>query len=597
MPDRLFAEPHIRMTERDDGAIFILSAEPLQDAPLLIEDFRRHAALHPDRVLVGDHVTGVWRTCTWGEMRKRVDRLAQGLIDQGFVDRPIMILSGASIEHLTLELAALTLGVPVAPASVPYSLGSESHEKLRGLAEVVDPCLVFAQAASFESAARAVSNRDRVVVSPDGVISGSRKFEDLFVEATSAVEERFSRVDSASVAKILFTSGSTGKPKGVINTQGMLAVNQQQIRQVWPFLRNEPPVLLDWLPWSHTFGGNHNVDMVLANGGSYWIDDGGPSPSLVKRTIANLNDVQPTVFFNVPAGYSVLVPILEKSPDLAARFFSKLRVAFFAASALPQTLWDRIELLAAKHHSEMMLTTSWGLTETAPSATTTHFKISQSNNIGVPLPGVELKLTPDSGGKLEIRIRGPNVTPGYYGRPDLTREKFDSEGYLRTGDAVQLVDPRDPARGIRFDGRIAEDFKLATGTFVSAGTLRPKLLSLANGLFADAVICGHDTDAVKAMAWLSAGHAGRCSEDGTPEPSLRQEIEHILDQTSQGGAGSSQRVERLLLVTKPPDLESGEITDKGYINQAKVQEIRHEIVILLNAEQPDPRVVVVPKRR
>jgi feruloyl-CoA synthase len=371
----------------------------------------------------------------------------------------------------------------------------------------------------------------------------------------------------------------------------MLMANQQQIRQVWPFLADEPPVLLDWLPWSHTFGGNHDTNMVLANGGTLWIDDGRPTPALIGRTVRNLADARPTVYFNVPAGYATLLPRLERDREAARAFLDRLRLGFFAAAALPQELWDRIEKLAADHGSRMRMTTSWGLTETAPAATSAHFPIPRSDVLGVPLPGVELALVP-VGEKVEVRVRGANVTPGYLGRPDLTEAAFDEEGFFRTGDAVALADPDDVAAGLLFRGRTAEDFKLATGTFVSVGTLRPRLLSAARGLLTDAVICGEDGDRVTALVWLHPDAAGRCDPDGVPEPSLREELVATMRRLAAEGGGSSQLVDRLALLREPAALDAGEITDKGYVNQRAVRERRADLVALLSAEPVPPQVVV-----
>jgi feruloyl-CoA synthase len=298
--------------------------------------------------------------------------------------------------------------------------------------------------------------------------------------------------------------------------------------------------------------------------------------------VRNLQDVAPTIYFNVPAGYSALLPLLERDPEAARRFLSRLRLGFFAAAALPQQLWDRMEKLAADHGSSMSMTTSWGLTETGPAATTTHFAVSRSDCIGVPLPGVELKLVP-AGGKTEIRVRGANVTPGYHLRDDLTAEAFDDEGFLRTGDAVELVDEADPCLGLVFRGRIAEDFKLSTGTFVSVGTLRPALLSAAGGLLQDAVLTGADGDYVGALAWLHGDHAHRCDREGRPEPGLRRELQQSLDRLAEGN-GSSQRVDRLLLLTEAPALDAGEVTDKGYVNQRAVRERRRAHVEVLHAD-------------
>lgn len=558
-------------------------------AASLIHVFRHGSRAHPDRLLLAQRDGDGWSQTTWGEARTVVDRLAQGLLSRRLEIGSLMLLSGNSREHLLLTLAAWTVGVPVVPTSVAYSLQSEDHAKLKAMAQLVDPVVVFAQDPSFTKALTAIGS-GRTVLLADGAVGGSLSLAELEQDPTSAVDARCDAVTAESFAKILFTSGSTGTPKGVVNPHGMLLANQQQMREVWPFLAEEPPVLLDWLPWSHTFGGNHNIGLVLMNGGSLWIDDGKPVPGLIERTVRNLQDVQPTVYFNVPAGYSALLPLLERDPVTARRFFGRLRLGFFAAAALPQQLWDRMEKLAAEHGSSMQMTTSWGLTETGPAATTTHFSVRRSDCIGVPLPGVELKLVP-SGSKTEVRLRGPNVTPGYYQRDDLTAEAFDEEGYLRTGDAVELVDEADPAQGLVFRGRIAEDFKLSTGTFVSVGTLRPALLSAANGLLQDAVITGQDRDHVSALVWLHSDHAHRCDADGRPDDGLRHELQECLARLVASGGGSSQRVERLLLLTEPPVLDAGEITDKGYVNQRAVRERRAELVLALHHETCSDAVV------
>ena len=587
MESPAFAAPRIRMRRGADGTVRIQSDAPLAPTPLLIDLFRKHAAAHPERILIADRLDGAWRKC----MCARVDALAQGLIDRDLADRPIMILSGARVDHLALELAALTIGAPVVPVSVAYSLRSKTFDKLKVIADLVEPGVIFAQGAAFAPAvASLAAGRDHAVLASGGTIPRSMDLGALAAAPGAAVAQRHGQVRADTLAKILFTSGSTGNPKGVINTHAMLAINQQQMKEVWPFLATEPPVLLDWLPWSHTFGGNHNLNMVLAHGGSIWIDDGGPTPELVGRTVRNLADVQPTMFFNVPSGYAALIPILERDEQAAALFFKRLRLGFFAAAALPQTLWDHIEALARRHGSAMQMTTSWGLTETAPAATTTHFTITRSDNIGVPLPGVELKLVPVHE-RMELCIRGPNITPGYYRDAATTAEKFDAEGFFHTGDAVRLLDEHDAAQGMVFDGRIAENFKLSTGTFVNAGVLRPALLSEADGIFADLVVCGADTDEATALAWLSAAHASRCDPSGMPEPALRAEIAAILNDFATAHDSSSRHVERLLILVEPASLEAGELTDKGYINQARVRARRSESVAALRAESADPRVI------
>ncbi len=583
-----FAPPHIERHDLADGRVLLRSTDPLEPhAVSVIHDFRAHAEAHPDRLLVAERDTAAgWRRTNWGEMRAAVDRLAQGLLDRGFADRPVMVLSGNSTLHLAVTLAAMTVGTPVVPTSVAYSLQSTDHAKLRAMVALVDPGLVVAEDAAFAPAVAAVAE-GRTVLS--GALDGALPPAELGADPTSAVDERCAALRPDTIAKILFTSGSTGTPKGVINTHGMLAANQQQIRQAWPFLIDEPPVLLDWLPWSHTFGGNHDTNLVLTHGGTLWIDDGRPAPSLVERTVANLATARPTIYLNVPAGYAALLPHLERDDDAARAFLERLRLGFFAAAALPQELWDRLSALARRHGSDMQMTTSWGMTETSPAATTAHFPITRSDCLGVPLPGMEAALVP-TGDKLELRVRGPNVTPGYHRRPDLAEESLDEHGFLRTGDAVALADPDDPAAGLVFRGRIAEDFKLASGTFVSVGTLRPRLLSAAAGLLTDAVLCGENTGAVSALAWLHPDHAHR-HRDGRPDDDLRRDIRSALQRLADEGGGASQRVERLLLLTEPAVLDAGEITDKGYVNQRAVRERRADLVAVVTADDPSPHVL------
>jgi|tagenome__1003787_1003787.scaffolds.fasta_scaffold20932982_2 feruloyl-CoA synthase len=583
-----FAVPRIEAERHADGRLVIRSTEPLGEHPVsVVHSFRAHADVHPDRLLVAERgPDGEWASSSWGEVRAQVDRVAQGLLDRGLTGRPVMILSGNSRLHLVATLAALTVGVPVVPVSVAYSLQSTDHATLRAMVDLVDPAVLVAEDATFARAVAAIGE-GREVLSRDGVLT-----PDTFgAEPTGEVDRRCVALERTDVAKILFTSGSTAQPKGVVNTHGMLAANQQQMRQVWPFLQDEPPVLLDWLPWSHTFGGNHNLNMVLTHGGSLWIDDGRPAPPLIGRTARNLPDVRPTLYFNVPAGWAALLPLLEDDADLARAFLDRLRLGFFAAAALPQQLWDRLDALNARHGGRMRMTTSWGLTETAPAATSAHYPITRSDVLGVPLPGAEVALVP-VGEKTEIRVKGPNVTPGYHRRPDLTDAAFDEEGYFRTGDAVTLADPDDVAAGLVFHGRIAEDFKLATGTFVSVGTLRPKLLSASAGLLSDAVICGADRDCVTAMAWLAPAHVQRVDADGVPEESLREELAATMRRLADERGGSSQHVERLLVLTEPPQLDAGEITDKGYVNQAAVRDRRADLVALLTTDPLPERVVV-----
>jgi feruloyl-CoA synthase len=400
-------------------------------------------------------------------------------------------------------------------------------------------------------------------------------------------------------ALMLTTSGSTGTPKAVVTTHRMLCSNQRAIGQVWPFLHEEPPVLVDWLPWSHTFGGSHNLGQVLAFGGTLHIDDGKPVPGLFDRTLEALREVRPTVYYNVPAAWALLAPALESDPGLAEAFFSRLRFMFYAAAALPEALWDRLRALADRYADRPVpLTASWGTTETAPAATAAHFEDARCGCIGVPIPGTTLKLVP-SDDRLEIRVAGPNITPGYHADPATTAAAFDEEGFYRTGDAARLVDPEDPSQGLVFDGRLAENFKLLTGTWVSVGALRTALVSAAGGVLRDAVIAGHDREYVAALAWVDPAAARRlCETDADApldHPVLTRHLERCLASLNER-AGTSATIARLMLLDRPPDMDAGEITDKGYVNQRAVLEGRRTDVARVFAEPPPPGVLVAPQR-
>lgn len=594
----VYAASRIVMARRDDGAVLLRSAEPLgEHAPSVAHLFRAGAAAHPDRVLAAQRAGDGWTTLTWGAARERADGLAQGFLDHGLgPERPLMVLSGNSLEHLLLTLGAYTAGVPILPISPAYSLLSAGHERIRAIAGLCTPGMVHADdAAPFAAALDALEALVPRQVVARGERDGALRFGDLVATpAGSAVEDAFRALEPATVAKILFTSGSTGAPKGVVNTHRMLCSNQQALGQVWPFMRHEPPVLVDWLPWSHTFGGNHNLHQAIAFGGTLYIDDGRPAPALFHRTVSAIRDVRPTVYYNVPAGYALLTPRLESDRELAEAFFSRLRFMFYAAAALPEALWDRLRAVADDVAGHLVpLTASWGTTETAPAATTAHFASARCGYIGVPLPGVTLKLVPD-GEKREIRVMGPNVTPGYHRNPEATAAAFDEEGFYRTGDAVRLVDEGDAGKGLMFDGRLAEDFKLTSGTWVAVGRLRLALVSTA-GVLTDAVIAGHDRDCVAALAWVNHGEArpvcgGGDGEVALDDPALRAHLAAVLARLN-AEAGSASRIERLLLLSDPPDLDAGEITDKGYVNQRAVLERRAGQVARLFAEPPDEAVI------
>jgi len=575
-----FAPPEIVADRRVDGTIFLRSRRPLPDwEPSITAALRKRAAQHPDRPLAAHGGA----TLTYGEAQRRSDALARVFAELGLgPDKPVMILSGNSLEHLLVSLGAYASAAPAMPISVAYSLMSKDHARIRAIADLTEPGLVFADdAAPFGPALDALA-RDTPTLIARGERNGALRLDDLTAARDDSPLD--GDPDPDAIAKLLFTSGSTGTPKGVINTHRMLCSNQAALKANWPFLADEPPVLVDWLPWSHTFGGNHNLNLALFNGGTIHIDDGRPVPPLFPRTLAALSDVPPTLYFNVPAGYALLAPALENDAALAERFFSRLRFMFYAAAALPETLAVRLRELASRHADhEVPLTSSWGTTETSPAATTAHFRDLPVGCIGVPYPGTTIKLAPVQD-KLEIRVSGPNVTPGYFRDPELTAATFDKEGFYRSGDAVKLIDEHDPNKGMVFDGRIAENFKLLTGTWVAAGSLRIGLLSAA-GVLSDAVICGQDSDYVAALAWVNRAEAGDLS--GTE---LREHLARALGRLNRG-AGSASRIERILLLDEPPSLDAGEITDKGYLNQRACLARRADDVARLYADPPDASVI------
>ncbi|HEY2523130.1 MAG TPA: feruloyl-CoA synthase [Streptosporangiaceae bacterium] len=599
-PAPLFTPPRITVTaagpDADHGSLLLRSAEPLGRYPrTVLDSARAWARADPGRVLVAERASsGEWRIRRYGGAMAAADSIGQALLDRGLgPDRPLLILSGNSVDHLLMTLGAMSAGIPVAPVSAAYSLQSHDHTRVRQIAALTDPGAVFADhAGQYGAALDAVvagvpAGRGPLpVIVSNGRRPGAIQLGDL--QATTpgpALAAASAAVGPDSLAKILFTSGSTGAPKGVLNTHRMLAANQQMIRQVWPFLTAEPPVIVDWLPWSHTFGGNHNLNMVLTHGGTVYVDGGRPVPARFGQTVRNLADVLPTVYFNVPAGYAQLVPALEADPDFAGRFFGRLRLMFNAAAALPAVLRDRLGELAVRTTGHTVpVTGSWGATETAPAVTSAHFAFSDARNIGAPLPGAEVKLVPAEEA-YEIRVKGPMVTPGYYGRPDLTAAAFDAEGFYRSGDAASLADPDDPNAGLVFRGRLAEDFKLTSGTFVRVGAVRTALLSAAP-LLSDAVIAGEDRSFASALAWLNQAQAAGLSGD-----QVRQALAAALTRHNQA-AGSAARIERLILLDEPADLDAGEITDKGYVNQRQVLRGRAALVERLYADPPPAGVIL-----
>jgi feruloyl-CoA synthase len=596
------APPRIVSGEAPDGSRILRSEMPLEpyEASLGVL-LRRWGTEAPDRVFLAErNGDSDWINLTWGEANRKASGVAQALLDRGLgPQRPLLLLSGNAIDHALLTLGGFLAGVPVVPVSPAYSLMSQDYGKVKHIAALVKPGLVYAaDAGPFSGALAAVDFGGAEIVLSKG--AGATPFTELVdTHPTAAVDEALSAVGPDSLAKVLFTSGSTAMPKGVLNTHGMLVANQQSLAQIWPFTADTPPVLVDWLPWNHTFGGNHNFNLILKRGGTMYIDAGRPAPPLMPTTVRNLTEIAPTIYFNVPAGYGALLPFLERDAELRARFFERLDLIFYAAAALPQDLWTRLEAVARSERGEpVMMTSSWGLTETSPLATAAHFPIDRAGVIGVPVPGVEIKLTPVDG-KLEMRVKGPNVTAGYLGQPELTAKAFDEDGWYRTGDAGKLEDPDDPNKGLVFDGRVVEDFKLLTGTFVSVGNLRIAALVAASPLLMDAVVCGHDRDYVALLAWpnLAAAREIAGLPDAEPEelvrsPKLADFLRERFVAYNAANPASSTCIERVTLLAEPPSLDANEITDKGYVNQRAALERRAVHVAALFAERPGEEVVI-----
>jgi feruloyl-CoA synthase len=485
-----------------------------------------------------------------------------------------------------------------------YSLVSKDHAQLRQAFKLLTPGLVFASHGErYGRAIEAVVDEKMELVVAGAPPTGRKAT--LFAELaatkpTSAVEEAHDAIHPESVAKILFTSGSTGVPKGVINTHRMICSNQQMIAQVFGFLQDEPPVIVDWLPWNHTFGGNHNVGIALYNGGAYYIDEGKPGPGFIAETVRNLREIPATVHFNVPKGYEDLLPALRADRRLCETFFSRMRLLFYAGAGLSQPVWDAYRALALETCGErIIMVTGLGATETSPMALQTTWETDRAGVIGIPVPGVELKLAPQAG-KLEARVRGPSVTPGYWKQPELTAKAFDEDGFYRFGDAVRFVDPGNVNKGFLFDGRFSEDFKLATGTWVSVGPLRARILAHFAPYVRDAVITGHDRGDVGMLVFADMDACRLLCPGlppGSPTPevlsheAVRERFQALLDSFAAQATGSSNRVVRAVLPEEPPSLDAGEVTDKGSLNQHAVLERRAALVEELYAPQPSPRII------
>ena len=591
------------------GVIHIRTAQVL--APYhakLSEPLEHWAKAAPERVFLGQRdAQGNWRTLSYAQVLALTKRIGAALLRRGLSpERPIAIVSGNDIEHALLALAAMGVGIPYAPISAAYSLLSTDFGKLRAIVGLLTPGMVFANdGGPFARAIAAVMPGDAelVVTRNPPADRKATLFSDLIGDEDDAgVTAANTKVTPDTIAKFLFTSGSTGNPKGVINTHRMLCSNQAMIAAGFAFVADEPPVVVDWLPWSHTFGSNHNFNMVLVNGGSLYIDDGNPTPPGVPKTVRNLREIAPTIYFNVPKGYEALVPHFRADDALRKNFFSRLKVLFYAGAGLNQTTWDDLTQLAIETTGERIIfLSSLGSTETSPLALACCWDFDRPGNIGLPAPGVELKLVPNEG-KLEARLRGPHITPGYWRQEQLTRDAFDADGFYKIGDALKFADPADAGKGFLFDGRIAEDYKLSTGTWVSVGPLRARFIDAFAPYVRDVVFAGPDRDDIVALVFpdveacrrLAPEHAA----DAPPAAVLddvrvRLKFASLLQALAASSPGSSTRVMRAILMAEPASMDKGEMTDKGSINQRAVLKNRAALVDELYATPLSSRIIAI----
>lgn len=596
-------ETDVRQEERPDGTILVWQAEPLGDYPRCLSERIAHwARVAPDRTWMAERdQTGGWRGHSYAELADLQERVGSALLELDLsAERPLLILSGNSLNHAVIALSAQHVGVPSAAIAAAYSLTGPDFPKLADIAGQITPGAVYVEDLTpFAPAIEKVFAADIPIIAAAGDLPGRRvlHWDDLkTTEPSEAARAAARAVTPDTVAKFLFTSGTTGSPKAVITTHRMLCANMAMVLDCYAFMEDEPPVFVDWAPWNHVASGNKIFNLALFAGGTFYIDKGNPSPKGMQETLRNLREIAPTWYFNVPVGFDALIRAMEEDPDLARTFFSRLRLLLYAGAGMAKHTWEGLQALSVKTvGARTLLTTGLGATETAPFAMMCTEEQEAPGNIGVPAKGVTLKLVP-TGDKLELRIKGPNVTPGYWRNPDLTAKAFDEEGFYELGDAVRFAVPGDASKGFFFDGRIAENFKLNTGTWVAVGALRAKLVDALGGLARDAVITGEGHDELGALLVPSRAAAevlipadGAALDDASlwARPEVRAALQERLAAHAAKAAGSSTRITRALVMIEPLDLNAGEVTDKGSVNQRAVLNRRGALVEYLYGDGPE----------
>ncbi|MCO6384055.1 feruloyl-CoA synthase [Oceanicola sp. 502str15] len=601
--DTRYRAHKVRREDRADGSILLHSGYEISPIAKTTGDWLHGwAETAPDRVFIAERSGPGWRELSYAEVLQQVRAIGAALVGRGMgPGTPILVMSGNGVDHGLLALAAQYVGIPLVPVAEQYALIPGAHGRLKHAVELVKPGMVYADDATRYADALAlpeIAALDRLVSANAG--PGMLRFEELLKgDAGVEIDTVHAGIGPDTVAKYLLTSGSTSNPKAVITTHGMMCANQAQLLDALPFLGAQPPRIVDWLPWNHVFGGSHNFNMMLANGGSLYIDDGKPTPALIGRTLENMSMKAGTIWFNVPLGFGMVTEAMKSDEALRRAVFSELDMIFYAGASLPQDVWTAMEDMAREVRGALpLMTSSWGLTETAPATMLQHEPTDRSGIVGVPLTGVTTKLIPDADMRCEVRVKGPNIMPGYFEDAAKTAEAFDEEGFFITGDAMVFVDPDDMSKGMKFDGRISEDFKLQTGTWVRAAGLRMEALKLLDGIASDLVITGADRKEIGLLifpnlgALKKAGFETDTAENALIGPKLREEIKRRLVERAGEATGSAALITRALVLAEPPSMGDGEMTAKGNLNFRKVLTRRAELLERLY-DDADPAVITI----